>query len=413
MTKKLKDTLPDRPVRFEAGGKMPQYWPPKPNPLWRFLFKYLDRYYARKYWQITDVEIVGDRSMLEQFKPEDGILIAPNHSHEADAHVMLELGYRTSRQMYFMAAWQAFHKRGKLVGWLFQRMGCFSVDRDGSDRRAIKEAIGLLTSGNPLVIFPEGEIHRLNERLQPILEGVAFMALSSQQKLLQSKSTGHVWIVPCVIQYKFVDDVTVQLEQAMQRLEKHLVWFTPPAQASLEERIYCFGETLLTLKEKEKFGSAFDDIKDLSQRIQHDIDLILKQRETEFLGKTSSNDEIPMRVKALRRKLLKLTDDDSLSASEQDNVYRALDDVQFALQLFSYPGDYIKEGPSAERMAETIERFQEDVFGVVKYIGRRKARLVFAPPMDMHPWTTKDKKPTAVADITHQLETSIKKLMNT
>ena len=53
------------------------------------------------------------------------------------------------------------------------------------------------------------------------------------------------------------------------------------------------------------------------------------------------------------------------------------------MQLYSYPGDYVTEDPTVERMAETIEKFEEDVFWLVRPKGRRKARVVFGDPIDM------------------------------
>ena len=39
-----------------------------------------------------------------------------------------------------------------------------------------------------------------------------------------------------------------------------------------------------------------------------------------------------------------------------------MDDLFFVIQLFSYPGDYVAEQPTIERIAETLDKFEEDVF---------------------------------------------------
>src|SRR5688500_15448613 len=109
---------------------------------------------------------------------------------------MLEVGRRAGRQFYIMAAWQLFRARLGLDGRVLQRLGAFSVDREGVDRRAIRQAVELLTHGATLVVFPEGEVYRLNERLTPLLEGVAFMAQSAQRDLEKAAPAAHVWIVP-------------------------------------------------------------------------------------------------------------------------------------------------------------------------------------------------------------------------
>ena len=73
---------------------------------------------------------------------------------------------------------------------MLQRIGAFSVDREGCDRRAIRQAVEFLSGGHALVVFPEGEIYHLNDRLTPLLEGVAFMALTAQRELEKPSRPG-------------------------------------------------------------------------------------------------------------------------------------------------------------------------------------------------------------------------------
>ena len=146
--------------------------------------------YLRRYYGIADVTVEGAEPLLDRFGPADGILLAPNHSHDSDPHVMMEVGRRAHRPFAFMAAWQIFRTHWGIDGWVLQRMGAFSVDREGCDRRAIRQAVEVLSSGHALVVFPEGEIYHLNDRLTPLLEGVAFMALTAQRELEKAQSAG-------------------------------------------------------------------------------------------------------------------------------------------------------------------------------------------------------------------------------
>src|SRR5262249_53078259 len=83
-----------------------------------------------------------------------------------------------------------------------------------------------------------------------------------------------------------------------------------------------------------------------------------------------------------------------------------------ALQLFSYPGDYIKEDPTPERMAETIEKFEEDVFGVVRSIGRRRATVRFGVPIDMKAESASGHDRIVVSKLTDRLEAAISQLLS-
>ena len=65
----------------------------------------------------------------------------------------------------------------------------------------------LMTSGRWLVVFPEGEIYHTNERLTPLREGVAFMALTAQRELDRAPGGAHVWVVPTAIRYRYLEDI--------------------------------------------------------------------------------------------------------------------------------------------------------------------------------------------------------------
>ena len=116
-------------------------------------------------------------------RENDGVLLTPNHSHDSDPHVMMEVGQALQRQLYFMAAWQIFKGHRGIDGFVLQRMGAFSVDREGCDRRAMRQAVELMTSGRWLVVSPRGRSITPTSVSTPLREGVAFMAGTAQKDL--------------------------------------------------------------------------------------------------------------------------------------------------------------------------------------------------------------------------------------
>jgi hypothetical protein len=288
-------------------------------------------------------------------------------------------------------------------------MGAFSVDREGCDRRAIRQAVECLSGGHALVVFPEGEIYHLNDRLTPLLEGVAFMALTAQRELEKAQSPGRVWVVPAAIRYRYVDDVTPQLTEAVAGLEQRLLW-KPRSGSALHERILQVGEVLLTIKEKEKLGRACESDGDLHTRIARLTEALLQRLETDHLKKTPSAETVPLRVKALRRHLLAVRADEQAEPAARQQASAALDDVQLVLQLYSYPGDYLSEKPSLERMAETVEKFEEDIYGAARPKGRRRARVRLGEPIDLKQ-AAAERARGAAHDVTARLEGAIQGLM--
>ncbi|HEX5269914.1 MAG TPA: lysophospholipid acyltransferase family protein, partial [Gemmataceae bacterium] len=386
----------------------PDFWPPRPSRFWKGALAPLRRFYLRRYYGVTEVVVEG-ADHLARLGPADGVLLAPNHSHDSDPHVMMEVGRRAHRPFAFMAAWQIFRTHWGLDGWVLQRMGAFSVDREGCDRRAIRQAVECLSGGHALVVFPEGEIYHLNDRLTPLLEGVAFMALTAQRELDKAQSPGRVWVVPAAIRYRYLDDVTPKLEEAVGELEARLFWKPRPG-STLHERIIQVGEVLLTIKEKEKLGRACDGDGDLPTRIARLREALLQRLENEHLKKSPSAETVPLRVKALRRHLLAARADDKADPAARERARAALDDVQLVLQLYSYPGDYLSEKPTTERMAETVEKFEEDIYGAARPKGRRRARVRLGEPIDLRE-ASADRARGAAHDVTARLEAAIAGLM--
>lgn len=79
-----------------------------------------------------------------------------------------------------------------------QRLGNFSIDREGSDRKAMAAAIDTIKADDyALTIFPEGNVHLTNDRVTPFLDGTAFITLKAQQAIKDAR----VKIVPLSLKF--------------------------------------------------------------------------------------------------------------------------------------------------------------------------------------------------------------------
>ena len=156
------------------------------------------------------------------------------------------------------------------------------------------------------------------------------------------------------------------------------------------------------------------------------IQCLLEKHEKQWLGKTLAQCSVSERVKGLRQKLLetwaneatnKAANEATDAAADKSNhqaVRQAIEDVQLVMQLYSYPGDYVSENPTLERMAETIEKFEEDLYGeMARPKGKRAARVILGQPIDIAA-AIKDLRPRAATSLlTQRLETEIRRLMET
>ena len=83
---------------------------------------------------------------------------------------------------------------------------------------------------------------------------------------------------------------------------------------------------------------------------------------------------VPDRVKALRRRILDQFEQLPESDPARQACEQSLEDVFLVVQLYSYPGDYVSENPSIERIAETLDKLEEDLLKIPTATIRGAAR---------------------------------------
>lgn len=103
--------------------------------------------------------------------PEGGCVLAPSHRSMMDIPF---IAWVTPRRIRYMGKAPLF--RIPVLGSLFRALGGFPVERDGSDRKAVREAMAMLAAGDPLLVYPEGT-RQHGPKIQPLEPGAAYLAL--------------------------------------------------------------------------------------------------------------------------------------------------------------------------------------------------------------------------------------------
>jgi hypothetical protein len=328
-------------------------------------------------FSLMEVEVQGLEHVKPLLKEGAGVLMTPNHPSDPDAFVMYEVADRLTGCFHFMAANHMFAKRNPLERWVLRLHGCFSVDREGTDLRAFRHAVKLLQdSPNPLVIFPEGEVYHLNDRVTPFRDGPAAIALSAARRTRRP-----IYCIPCAIKYEYIEDPTSSLESVMTELEMRINW-RPQTTMSLAERIYKYAEGQMALKELEYLGIPQQGT--LPGRLTHLREHILTGLESRYELKGEGH-TVPERVKALRRVCLMRLQEGKPSTEARKQMEIDLDDVLLVVQLFSYPGDYVRQTPTIERIAETLDKLEEDVLQLscTRIRAPRSARVALDEPLEV------------------------------
>jgi hypothetical protein len=305
-----------------------------------------------------------------------------NHPDTADPGVVFELSRRAGRPFCYMAAYQLFAGAAGLRRFILPRLGVFPVDREGADRAAFQAATDILIQGrHPLVVFPEGEVYHLADRLTPLREGAAVLALAAAKK--RAAVGKAVRVVPAGIKYRFLEghDPLPALAALMGDLESRFTWGDQSGRP-LVDRLYRYAEGLLALKEIEYLdGPQTGSVRDRILRLRSFILDGLEDRRT---GRRRP-DPVPVRVKELRRVCLKALSEPDATPAVKRSVRADLDDLFVVVQLFSYPGDYVRECPTVEQLSEILTKFEQDTLGV-RYAaprGPRRAVVRLGEPIDV------------------------------
>jgi 1-acyl-sn-glycerol-3-phosphate acyltransferase len=351
--------------------------PPYHGTLWsRLIYLYVPRYLRRRYG-VEKVEIVGAEKLAASIAQGHGVLIAPNHCRDEDPVVVSRLSAAVGRPFFVVASSHLF-RESKLQAFVLRRVGAFSIYREGMDKQAVQTAIEILeTAVRPLVIFPEGHVSRTNDRIAPLMEGTALIARQAAKK--RAKDNKKVVVHPVAIRYRFKYSVEEAAAAVLDEIETRLTW-RPSRNLSLHDRFRKVGAGLLALKELQFLGRTQEGV--IDERIARLIDAILGPLEAEWTGGNGAGHAVA-RVKRLRTAILPDIIKGEISEQEKARRWRQLEDAAFAQQLYHYPPGYLGDGSLAERMIETVERFEEDLTGKIRVHGPIEAVITVGDPIEV------------------------------
>jgi 1-acyl-sn-glycerol-3-phosphate acyltransferase len=102
--------------------------------------------------------------------PSGAFVLAPVHRSYIDTPISSWVQMRRMRYLGKDTMWKY-----EWLGKLFTAMGAIPVHRGSVDREALKRCLHALETGQPIVLFPEGE-RKDGPVVHPLLDGAAFLA---------------------------------------------------------------------------------------------------------------------------------------------------------------------------------------------------------------------------------------------
>ncbi|HET9728302.1 MAG TPA: lysophospholipid acyltransferase family protein [Acidimicrobiia bacterium] len=107
----------------------------------------------------------------EHIPTQGGFVLASSHRSMMDIPFA---SWLTSRRLRYMGKQQLFSV--PVLGSIFTALGGFPVARDGTDRKAVRDAMAMLHAGDALLMYPEGT-RQHGPKIQPLEPGAAYLAM--------------------------------------------------------------------------------------------------------------------------------------------------------------------------------------------------------------------------------------------
>ncbi len=338
-----------------------QFVPPHRGLIWPFFIQRLRLvdWYLRRKEGVISWECRGLEHLKKSLDRGDGILLSPNHCRYADPLVLGWPARLLKTNLYAMASWHLFNQ-GKFDGFAIQKMGGFSIHREGVDRQALETAMAsLATAERPLVLFPEGTTNRSNDVLKPLLDGVSFIARSAARRR-KKKSNGDVVIHPIAIKYLCVEDICDWARQRLLQIEQGFGWKTPSG-LSIVQRTRRVVDGAFALREVQYLGTTGSGTK--KQRLETLVASILQRTENR-LAMEPGQQNTRERVRAIRTEIASQFFQQGVDQTSEMQFRQDVIAVDMVQEMISYPESYLDADEVTDtRIVETIQRIEESIYG--------------------------------------------------
>jgi 1-acyl-sn-glycerol-3-phosphate acyltransferase len=332
-----------------------RFIPPFRSTFWcRVVRRFLPRQLrGSKSMRVSHWHFQGTEELQKSRQQQAGILLTANHCRTADPLIMGMLGLHVQQYFYYVVSYHLF-KQNRMRGWWMNRVGGYSILREGADREAIKATAQILASAErPVVIFPEGTWFRQNDRLAPLQEGIILMTRQAVKL-----ATRPIVVHPVAIKYWQLEDPRPALQQRLTLVEAALGWH-PQKQLDLVGRIEKIGSALVAVKEVEHFGAPQPG--GVDERIQGLINSHVASLERQYLGREHLGWTLE-RIRRVRQTLVRRLPQAARDPVERERLHQGLDDLLLCENLSGHSLPYVQERPSLERLAETVQRIEETVW---------------------------------------------------
>lgn len=403
-----------------AGSGTFTFRPPKTNGNVIALAKALLPLGLRFVCEIRKVEIApSDLERLSALR-DRRVILAPNHPAGWEPFVLFHLSKLLGLEFNFLAAKETFERPAPL-GWLYQRLGVYSVVRGTADRSSFRTTRQLLLEGRRwLVVFPEGEVCRQGDTILPFQQGAAQLAFWAYEELAERMDSPTLYFVPVAIRYLCIGDAGLEIDRSLSRLERKTFGASPSGPGDAYGRLRRIGEAVLRINEERlnlrphKDATVNDRVQQLKEvavsRVAHSMGVSLRHERPLIERIRDLFNEVDRVVYAEPQG----TDyERRLQQQRQTTALDCYHDLWRVLRFIALYDGYVRETLTAERFFDIIGLIEIEVFG--KQVSRipKKAVLKTGEPQNLAAYFPRYRidKRNAIREITRSLESSVRHVL--
>ncbi len=168
----------------------------------------------------------------ENIPATGAFILAPVHRSNTDTPLAAACTHRRMRFMGKDSLWKV-----KPLGRFFSAIGGFPVSRDVADREALTRCQAVLESGQPLVLFAEGE-RKSGRVVHPLKEGPAYLALKAGVPIIPVGIGGSERMMPKGAKFIYPTKVVVIVGAPIMPAESESGRVTKSARTEMTQRLH-------------------------------------------------------------------------------------------------------------------------------------------------------------------------------
>lgn len=387
-----------------------QFFEAKPSRPVIWLARAVNRHFVLpgKHHRIDEIKMSGALEELAHLKAEGSrLLFVINHPSHSDPQVITEVHRMLGIPSCFMAAYDVY-LRSRGAAWTMQRLGNFSIDREGSDRKAMSAAIETLKAGKQaLNIYPEGNVYLTNDRVTPFLDGTAFIAAKAQAALKETK----LKIVPISLKFTHLTAPRQSVTDRMLQLGADSGYTFPDGSTSDPMgAVFGLGQHIVKgyLKEHGHADALAHKEGALYEMLNGFADHLVDELESSLSLDSDDDQSLVNRIRKIRSKIHQIRTDEKIETPPE--IAGLADKAILAFRINGHLTPYLGEHPTIDRYDETVERIAEDFYSkAMPRTGPRRALARFGMPMDVSSYLDEagGKARNAVRAMTVEMEKAV------